>query len=256
MAAAACSHNVPTEWPTSPTQVARPITLAKLTITPQGGGTMLAGTTVPIASSGTLSDGIQVGAFAQYSDGSGKYVEAAWASSDANVAMVKDGNLVAIARGTATLTATVQGMSAAETFVVDPGIPGLWVGNYVIDDCTAGSASVYDFVCGDTPGRTPGFLKKGVSAPIAMQITQNGKDLSAATQAGQFRGVLTGIDRGSNFLSLNGDLLVDQTKVTILIFDARVKQDVMEGLFGFEVRVNGLPSWAALTAHFDGMTRR
>jgi hypothetical protein len=35
-----------------------------------------------------------------------------------------------------------------------------------------------------------------------------------------------------------------------------VRADSMEGFIGFEVRIAGYPSWAAVTAHFDRVTRR
>lgn len=255
-AAASCSHNLTTDMPTAPTTVTA-VRAAKLTVTPPGGGSMLVGTVVPLTTSGPLpTTGLALGAFVQYTDGTGKYVDATWTSSDSNVAVVRDGNFVAVGRGTVTMTATAEGLSGAETFTVDPGIPGLWTGTYIVDTCRAGSASVDEMVCAvPSPGHPGGFLRPGTSAPMAMQINQTGKDLTAATQFGELRGVLTGVDAGGNYLSLKGTLNVNQTNVNIVVFNARVQQDVMQGAFGYEIRITGLPSWAVVTAHFDNVAR-
>lgn len=256
--AASCSHNVTTELPAAPTAVTPQVRISKLTITPPGGGTMIVGSSVPLTTSGPLpSNTLALGAFAQYTDGSGKYVDATWASSDASVAVVRDNSLVAIGRGTATLTASAEGMSATETFTIEPGIPGLWTGNYVVDSCQAGSASVEDFVCAAPgSGRAGGFLRPGTAAPILMQITQNGRDLSATTQFGDVRGVLTGVDAGANYFSFAGTMGVNQTSVRVVALNGRVRQDTMEGVLAFEITINGLPSWAAVSGHFDKVTRR
>ena len=91
---------------------------------------------------------------------------------------------------------------------------------------------------------------------MTLQITQTGKDLTAAAQFGELRGTLTGIDRGQNFLTLSGDVTVNRTTVTLVYWDARVLTDAMEAFIGFEVRIAGVPSFAAVTAHFNNVTRR
>lgn len=256
--AAGCSHNVTTELPTAPTPSRPSVRITRLIVTPPGGGSMIVGTVVPLTTSGPPpSDALALGAFAQYSDGSGHYVEATWTSSDDATAVVRDGALVAIGRGTAVLTAAAEGLTASETFIVDPGIPGLWVGTYVVDSCQAGSGSVDELVCAaPTPGHAGGILRVGTVAPMALQITQRGKDLSATMQFGELRGTLTGVDAGANYLSLSGTLNAATSNARIVVFNARVKQDVMEGVMGYELRINDLPSWAVVTAHFDSIARK
>jgi len=252
-----CSHGTVRDLPAAPTPVAPVVTIKSLTITPVGGGTMFAGGSTEITSSGPLpSSGAMLGAFAQYTDGSGKYVAASWTSSDPNVVMVVDSSLRAMGRGLATLTATAEGQTATETFKVEPNMAGTWAGNFVIDQCGAGSASMYDAVCGKTPGREPGILPIGKAAPIAFQIVKSGTDLTALSSFGELRGTITGTDRGQNFLTLKGELTGKGTTLTIVNWDSRVKTDLMEGFIGFEVRIEGLPTNAALTAHFDNVTRR
>lgn len=254
LAIAGCSHGTVSELPTSPTSA---IALRTLTITPVGGGTIIAGDAAEITSSGPFpATGAALGAFAQYSDGSGQYVAAAWQSSDPDVLIVDGSSLKAIGRGTATLSATAEGQTASETFRVEPNVAGTWSGNYVIDQCTAGSGSMYEVICGNTPGRQPGILPVGTTAPLTFQITKSGTDLSAAAAFGNLRGTITGIDRGQNFLTLKGDLKAEQTTLTIVYWDSRVKTDLMEGFIGFEIRIEGVPSWAQLTAHLDNVTRR
>jgi hypothetical protein len=113
-----------------------------------------------------------------------------------------------------------------------------------------------DAICGNTPGRAPGMLPVGKSAPVTFQIVKTGTDLTAVTAFGEWRGTIKGTDRGENFLTLTGDLKVDRTTLTLVHWDSRVKTDAMDGFIGFEVRIDGLPSWAVVTAHFDKLTRR
>jgi hypothetical protein len=252
-----CSHGTTSELPTSPTPAAPAVSVRRLTITPAGGGTIIAGKSAEITSSGPFpTTGATLGAFAEYTDGSGKYVEANWTSSDPNVLIVSNGSLRALGRGTATLTASAEGHTASETFIVEPGIAGSWAGTYVVDQCAAGSASMHQLICDATPGRQAGILQPGAVAPISFQITQSGNDLSATAAFGEIRGTLTGIDRGQNFLTLKGDLTVSTTTLTLVYWDARVKTDAMEAFIGFEVRIAGVPSHANVTGRFVDVSRR
>jgi hypothetical protein len=172
------------------------------------------------------------------------------------VLSVNNASLRAMGRGTATLTATAEGHTATETFRVEPGIPGTWAGTYVVEQCSAGSASMHELMCSAIAGRQPGALPVGMVAPMHLQITQSGTDLTAAAAFGEIRGTLTGSDRGQNFLTLKGDLTVERTTITVVYWDARVKTDVMEGFIGFEVRIAGIPSHAQVAGHFVNVMRR
>ena len=251
--AAGCSHGTVSELPTAPTA-----TITKLTVTPVGGGTMIEGTVVPVTSSGEFpSTGATLGAFAQYSDGSGKYVPASWVSSDPSIITIDGETMTAKARGTVTLTATAEGLTATETFVVQGGIAGTWSGTYRIEQCNAGSGSMYELIClPPNQGRTPGVLAVGATPPLTLVITKSGADLQAIAQFGELRGTLTGSDRGQNFLTLKGDVTVNATTVSFVYWDARVRGDSMEGLIGLEVRIAGLPSHAEVVARIDQVTRR
>lgn len=252
----ACSHNVTTELPTAPTP--RPPKVLKLTITPTGGAKMIAGTTATITSEGPLpSSGAALGAFAQYDDGSGKYVEAAWSSSNAGVIEVANGTFTAVARGTAVITASFEALSATETFIVDPGIAGRWGGTYVVDNCQADTAAMYELIClAPSAGRQGGILPIGTPAPMAMQITASGPVLSAAAQFGEVRGTLTGTDRGQNLLTLKGDFTSKEMTISVVYWDAVVKQDAMEGYIAFELRVPGMQGFAGVTAHLAPLARQ
>ena len=230
--------------------------IKKLAVTPVGGGTMTAGGTVDITSSGPFSSSTPVlGAFAQYSDGSGKYIEATWTTSDPNVVVVSDAVLRAIGRGTATLTATAQGQTASESFTVEPNVAGTWTGTYVIDTCDAGSGSMFEAVCG-TPGRARGMFPVGTALPVTFQLAKSGNNLTAVTAFGDLRGTITGTDRGANFVTLLGNLTGNRTTLTLVHWDSRAQIDLMEGFIGYEVRIDGVPNHAAVTAHFDNLTRR
>ena len=247
-----CAHGV-TESPTSPGPA--PVTLQRLTITPTS-TTMIAGDAAAITSSGPLPpDSIALGAFAQYSDGSGKYVPAIWTSSNAQVIAIDNSTLTAVGRGTATITARAEAMTATAEYTVEPNVAGTWSGTFVVEQCSAGSASMQELICGDTPGHR-GVLPVGTSAPITVTIEKNGANLTARAASGDWRGVLSGTDRGQNFLTLKGDLTGNGATVTIIYWDTRVRTDLMEGFIGFEVRIGGVSSNAAVTAHLDNVTRR
>jgi hypothetical protein len=245
-----CSHGTVGELPTAPSA-----TIRTLTITPTGGGSLIAGQTAEITTSGPMPSGGALGAYAQYTDGSGKYVEANWTTSDAAVMIVSNATMRAVGRGTATLTASFEGKTDSETFQVEPGIAGTWIGTYVVDTCAAGSAALQELICG-VAGRTPGVLPVGAAAPIGFQITQSGTDLTAVAAFGEFRGTLTGSDRNANFLTLRGDLTSNTSTLTLIHWDTRVRTDLMEGFIAFEWRIAGVSSFAQVTAHLGEVTRR
>lgn len=252
-----CSHGTVAQLPTAPTATTPAVTVRRLTVTPVGGGSIIAGKSAEITTSGPFpTTGAALGAFAEYSDGTGQYVEATWTSSDPSVLTVSGTSLRALKRGTATLTAAAVGHTASETFTVEPGIAGSWAGTYIVDSCAAGSGSMDELICNAVPGRRQGVLKVGSVAPINFQITQTGTDLSATAAFGEIRGTLTGIDRGQNFLTLKGNLTVETTTLTVVYWDGRVKGDAMEAFIGFEVRIAGVPSHANVTGHFLDVTRR
>lgn len=256
LATAGCSHGTVSELPGAPTP--RAVTITTLTVTPVGGGTMIEGATVPITSDGPFpSTGATLGAFAQYSDGSGKYVAATWTSSDDTIVAVDGTAFNAKTRGTAIVTASAAGKTAKETFVVQPGMAGTWSGTFIVEQCAAGSGSMYELICYPmNQGRTPGVLAVGSTSPLTFQITKTGNNLSATAQLGGVRGTLTGSDLGQNYLSLAGNLTMNTTTLTVVQWNSRVLEDVMEGGVGFEVRIAGIASHAQVAARLDKVTRR
>ena len=245
----ACAHGVVSELPTSPTTS---VTIKNITVTPTGGGTLIAGVNQAITTDGTT---LGLGAWATFSDGSSKYVDATWTSSDTNVIAFDGAMMKAIGRGSATVTARVGGMSDSETFTVAPNMAGTWSGSYVVDQCAAGSGSMQELICNADPARK-GVLPVGTVAPMTFVIDKNGNDLTATTALGEIRGTLRGTDLGSNYLFLKGDLTVNRTTITVVQWNARVVMDAMEGQLGFEVRIEGIPSHAIVIAHLDQVTRR
>jgi len=250
MLVSGCTHGVVDGPPTTPTPA---VTLRALTVTPVGGGTLLQGHTAPILTSGST---LGLGAWAQYSDGTAKYVAATWTTSDANVIAIDGESIRAVNRGTAMLTASAEGKTASESFRVEPNMAGTWSGNLVVDQCGAGSGSMGELICNDVPSHPRGLLAVGVSVPITLQIQKSGDALTAAVTSGEWRGTLSGTDRGSNFMSFSGSLTGNRTTITIVFWNSQAKTDVMEGQIGFEVRIDNVPSNAAVVAHFENVTRR
>ena len=183
-------------------------------------------------------------------------VDATWTSSDANVIAIDSGSIRAVGRGSATLTARAEGKTASETFKVEPNMAGTWSGNFVVDQCNAGSGSMGELMCNADPSHPRGSLAVGTSVPITFQIQKSGEALTATAASGDWRGTLTGTDRGSNFMTFSGELTGNRTRVTIVFWNSQAKTDVMEGQIVFEVRIDNVPSNAAVVAHFDQVMRR
>ena len=242
-----CSHGVLTELPAAPTAT---VSLRQLTVTPVGGGSMIAGTSLDLVTSGNT---LGVGAFAQYTDGTGKYVEATWTSSDPGILAFDGATMKAISRGTVTVTARFAGLSDTETFAVEPTMAGAWSGNLVVDECTAGSGSMTEVICLADRG---GILPVGSTAAVTLDSQKSGTDLTSSTSLGNTRGTLRGADAGGNYFWLLGDLAVGNTSIRVVQWNAHVSVDTMEGLIVFEVRIAGLPSNALVRAHLGQMARR
>lgn len=255
LAIAGCTRGVvsPDQIPVAPTPV---VTLTDVTITPVGGGAILIGGTARMVTSGGLpTDGSALGAFARYNNGTGRYVEATWISSDDSIIAIVDSTLVARGRGTATLTATFEGRSDTETFVVEGGVAGRWAGSYVVEECTANSGSLSDVLCG-APGRAPGITAVGVTLPFSMEILENETNLTADVSFGQIRGTLRGKNRGSGFFYLEGVIEGAGGAINIVQWDTRVVRDSMEGRIGYQVRITGLPGFGGVGAKLTTMTRQ
>jgi hypothetical protein len=253
LAISGCAHGVLDELPTAPDPAT---TIRTLTITPVGGGLLIAGEGAPITSSGPFSNTSPVlGAIAEFGDGAARYVAASWSSSDPGVLTFDGAVMRAVSPGEVIVTARAERMTATERFRVEPTVSGSWDGTLVVDQCGAGSGSLQELICSNLPGRT-GMLPPGTAVPVAFTIHKDGAVLTATAQFGDLRGLLTGTDLGANTLSLQGDLTRDRTTFSIVFWNGRVRTGVMEASIGFEVRIGGLPEHAAVTAHFDNVTRR
>lgn len=251
-----CTRGVVDSPPTAPS--ALPPTITTLTITPIGGGSMMVGSTAPIATNGGIpSNGSPLGAFAQYSNGSGRYVEAAWTSSDDSIITVEGTQLVARARGTVTLTATFEGKSDTESFTSEGGIAGRWGGSYVVEQCGGNSGSMQEVLCNPAGNSRPvGLAAVGNTLPFSLEISENDTDVTAIVSFGAIRGTLTGKNRGGGFFYLQGVIEAAGGAINIIHWDTRVTRDSMEGFIGYQVRIPNLPGIGAVAARLVDMTRQ
>ena len=231
-------------------------TIIRLTITPLGGGLLPVGGSVQIVTSGDLaSNAGGVGAFLEYSDRTGRYVDATWRSTDDGIIAIEGLTLVGRGRGAATVTATFEGWTDTETFLVEGGIPGRWSGSYLVEQCAASSGSMAEIVCG-VPGRTPGLAGIGTLLPIEMDINEQGGEVTAALSLNQLHGTLSGRNRGAGFFTLLGGIDTPQLRITFYHWDALVERDAMFGFIGYEVRINGLPGLAQVAAKLTNVARQ
>lgn len=249
-----CTVGVSNEPLTAPTPL--PPTVTALTITPVGGGSMLIGGATPMATSGGTPSSV-VGAFAQFSDGSGRYVEATWASSDDSVIAVDGAQLVARGRGTAMLTATFEGKSDTETFTVEGGVAGRWQGSYIVEQCSGSSGSMQEILCNPAGNNRPvGLAAVGNVLPFSLEISESGTDLTAVVSFGALSGTLTGKNRGGGFFFLQGLIEVNGGAVNIVHWDTRVVRDSMEGFIGYQLRLPNLPGFGGVAGKLVEMSRR
>lgn len=250
-----CTRGVTTDTPVAPTPVTPAV--AKLTITPLGGGTMPIGGSAPMATSGGMpSNGTALGAFAEYTNAPGRYVEASWTSSDDSVLSVDGTTLVARKAGTATLTATFQGQSDTEEFVVEPGIAGRWAGSYEVSQCSGTSGSMQDVLCRPASTGRAGIAPVGAVLPFSMEITGSGADLVGVVSFGQIRGELRGQERGAGFFYLTGTIAGTGGAINIAHWDTRVLRDAMEGFVTYQVRIDGLQGVGQVGTKLVNMRRQ
>jgi hypothetical protein len=238
-----------------PTPTPLPARLMAVTITPQGGGVITVGASAPISTSGTAPG---FGAFAQYSDGTSRYVDAAWTSSDDSIIAIDGGRLIARGRGEATLTARFEDQTDTETFRAEGGLAGRWVGSYVVEQCDGSSGSMQEVLCAPARNSRPaGFAAVGTTLSLMLEISENGADdLTAIASFGALRGTLTGKNRGGGFFYLQGQFAMDGTVINIVHWDSRVVRDGMEGFIGYQLRMPNLPGIGGVGAKLTGMTRQ
>jgi hypothetical protein len=230
----------------------------RLTITPAGGATMVVGATSPVTTSGGLPPGGAVlGAFAEFTNGERRYVEATWTSSDERILVVGNEAFVARGRGTAAVSATFDGQTDSETFIVDGGFFGRWAGSYVVEQCLANSGSMDDLLCRPAGGGRSGLAPVGATLPMTLEISDvSGDDIRGRVTLGQIDGVLPGKNRGGGFFSLNGEVTSPGGVINFMDWNMRGLRDVMEGVFGYQIRVHGIPGAGAVVGRLSNMTRQ
>jgi hypothetical protein len=219
---------------------------------------MVVGATSPVTTSGNLPPGGAVlGAFAEFTNGERRYVEAAWTSSDDSVIAVVGDALVARGRGTATLSAAFDGETDTETFIVDGGFFGRWAGSYVVEQCLANTGSMEDLLCRPAGGGRAGLAPVGATLPIALEISDaGGDDIRGRVTLGQIDGVLPGKNRGGGFFSLNGEVAAPGGVINFMDWNMRGLRDAMDGVFAYQIRIDGVPGVGGVAGRLSNMTRR
>jgi hypothetical protein len=254
-----CTRGVLTDEqanPVAPTPAASTVT--RLTITPVGGGSMMLGGSAPIVSTGTSPNtGAVVGAFAEYSNGTGRYVAATWTSSNASVVSVTNEAITAMGRGTAIVTASFGGQSDDEQFEVFGGIAGSWGGTYVVEQCSGSSGSMSEVLCtAPNTGRPAGVAHVGATLQVAMELTVSGDEVTGVVAFGNIRGTLTGKDRGAGYFFLQGTIADASGTLNITHWDVRVQRDEIQGFINYQLRLANLPGIGGVGAKLMTVTRR
>jgi hypothetical protein len=250
-----CSRGVieADDLPTAPS-----LRVTKLTITPIGGGNILVGGTAPVVTSGGLpANGVALGAFAEYNNGQGRYVDATWSSSDDSVVAIIDRTLVARKRGTATLTASFDGQADTEQFIVDGAFFGRWSGAYLVEKCSANSGSVQDVLCRPPSAGRAGIAPVGATLPFALEISEvSSDDITGRVSFGTISGVLSGKNRGGGYFYLTGQIAGQGGVLNIADWNVRAANGVMDGVIAYQVKFDGLPGIGTVGVRLVNMTRQ
>lgn len=241
------------DLPTAPTP-----RVLRLTITPVGGMRIIVGSTVPVTTSGGLpSSGVALGAFAEYDNGQTSYVDATWSTTDADVVAIANGTLTARKRGAATLTATFDGRTDTANVVVDGAFFGRWSGTYTVEQCTANSGSMQDLLCRPPSAGRSGLAPLGATFPFTIDIPDSsGDDITARVTLGIAEGVLSGKNRGGGFFHLTGDLPTQGGTVSVVDWNMRALNDVMEGAAQYHVRLHGVQGAGAVVLRVSNVVRQ
>lgn len=218
---------------------------------------MIGGSATIVSSGGMPANGVVLGAFAEFNNAPGRYVEATWTSSNPAVVSVSNSTLTAMGRGTAIVTATFQGQSDDAPFEVVGGITGSWVGTYEVMQCAGSSGSMNEVMCtAPNTGRQAGFAHVGARLPITMELTEHGDDVTGVVSLGSVRGTLTGKNRGAGFFYLTGTIEHAAGVVNISHWDTQVQRDAMQGFINYQVRLSSLPGIGNAATRLVTMTRR
>ena len=171
---------------------------------------------------------------------------AAWATDNAGVLSINDSSGVAagVAHGSATITATAQGVTATRTIRVVQDYQGTWLGTYRIRVCTA-SGIFRDIWCTDDTAR-------GAVNPVRLSLTQDGSSASGTLELGEISGTIRGaIFDSRRFVgAMNTSLTSEGVQVNINIgtFDVLSSGNQLTGSFVASTTVPGFTG----TGYFEG----
>jgi hypothetical protein len=231
--------------------------VVRLTVMPVGGGTLLIGGAVAVTTSGVPSSGAPLGAFAEYSNGQGRYVDAIWRSSDDNIVAVVDSMLVGRKVGKATLSATFEGHTDTEDFNVEPGFFGRWSGAYVIEQCEGSTGSMQDVLCRTPGGARSGIAHVGATFPFAAEMPETtSEDITGRVSLGAISGVLAGKNRGGGQFDLLGDITAPGGSISMVEWNTLALRDAMDGVFAYRIRMDGVAGTGAVRARLVNVTRQ
>jgi hypothetical protein len=145
--------------------------------------------------------------------------------------------------GTSTLAISGVGIGTS--------VAGTWAGNYVVERCD-GTGSIQDYFCSSSRG----FFPVGTRLPIAVNLTQNGANVSGTVAYGQVSGPVTGNVSAAGVLVLQGTATSAQWSSQITSWSTRVDGRSMEGTVTYNATYQGLPGVAVVSIRLEGVTRR
>jgi hypothetical protein len=137
---------------------------------------------------------------------------------------------------------------------------GRWSGFYIVEECSGSSGSMDDIMCSaPRPGNSGGIFQRGVSFPLALELTQNGAAINGILSLGAITGAVTGIVRSNQALSISGTVTASPGNLvvtsTLVEWDTSISGGQMVGRIGFESRVNVFPGSGVIRARLSNVFR-
>ena len=194
-------------------------------------------------------------ATAMMSSGPAQPVQPAWKSDNVTVLAI-DGNGLArgMANGTATITATHEGVSETRRLRVITEYQGTWSGDYVVRTCEAtGDIRTSDF-CHEGDGFSPGD-----QLAMSLALTQDRDQVTGQFALGSVTGTMRGTINDTGQLSATAalTLTVDGIVATFNVpaFTARAEGDRLTGMFSVDVTIAGASGHGHLDAELRSVAR-
>ena len=114
-----------------------------------------------------------------------------------------------------------------------------------------------DVLCQPASSGRAGQAPVGAALRFALDIpTTSGEDITAHVSLGQLSGMLTGKNRRGGHFSLTGQLPGPGGTIEVVEWNMRALRDLMEGVVGYKVTLDGVAGVGGVGARLSNVTRQ